>query len=271
MCEGYFVLTAIYFPPLLAQRFFIELTFVGVAVAPNRSSSLDRRLSMQQRLLGLHPHQQLFAVRMVGGTPHKFDRCQSPVERKSEHHNLTVLHRNCDTDSRGIFHRRIDVGEVFENVAIQVVLSDSPYAKQSGVERAAVGIDKRRIRNFILATRRQANEISARLIGCRALLSKGIAAVVGSSGVKVILDFVIPQTHSLRGCHLKKCSRKSCHEEFHCWFHKIDHFQIGSGYISTCTADRLCGIQTGQTKNVYRFAVANVNSRSVGRRLDRAV
>jgi hypothetical protein len=238
----------------------------AIATSPRNNASL-----------GLHPHRQLFAVRMIGGTPHKCDRCQSPVKRKSQHHNLTVLHRNCDADSGGILHRRIDVGEVFENIAIQVVLSDSSDAKQSGVERAAVGIDKRRVRNFILATRRQANEISALLIGYRALLPKGIAAVVCSSGVKIIFDFVVPRAHSLRGCHLKKCNRKSCHEEFRYWVHKFDHFQIGSGYISTCTAGRLCGIQTGQIKNVYRFAIAiaiaiaNVNSRSVGRRTDKAV
>jgi hypothetical protein len=221
--------------------------------------------------LGLNQHRHLFAVRLIGGTPHTGDRYQSPVEGKSQHHNLTVFHRHCDTDSRGIFHRRIDFGKVFENIAIQVVLSDSSDAKQSGVERAAVGIDKRRVRNFILAARRQANEISARLIGCRALLSKGIAAVVCSAGVEIVLDFVVPQTHSLRRSHLKTYSREYCHEEFYCVFHKIDHFQIGSGYISTFAAGRLCGILTRQIKNVYRFAIANVSSRSVDCRHDKVV
>lgn len=68
MYEGYFVLTATYFPPLLAQRKFIELMFDDDAVAPNHKArthglidafkrdiaSIESRLSAAVKTTRLH-------------------------------------------------------------------------------------------------------------------------------------------------------------------------------------------------------------------------
>ena len=52
MYEGYFVLTVTYFPPLLAQRKFVELMFDDDAIAPDhkaRTQRLDRALQARMR------------------------------------------------------------------------------------------------------------------------------------------------------------------------------------------------------------------------------